>query len=48
MKILNLPLVRSMDIEKQSKLKELILSPENYGSLEYIYNSYKEKEKEYD
>ena len=37
MKILNLPLVRSMDIEKQGQLKELILSPENYGSLEYIY-----------
>lgn len=48
MKILNLPLVRSMDIEKQSQLKELILSPENYSSLEYIYNSYKENEKEYD
>ena len=46
MQVLNF--LSPIDIEKQSKLKELILSPENYSSLEYIYNSYKEKEKEYD
>lgn len=47
MDILNLPVVKNMDIEQQIKLRELIFNPENYGSLEYIYARYKEKDKEY-
>ena len=47
MDILSLPLVKDMDIEQQIKLRELIFTPENYGSLEYIYARYKEKDKEY-
>ena len=48
MDILNLPVVKNMDIEQQSKLRELILSPENHGSLEYINARYIEKQKEYE
>lgn len=46
--ILSLTVVKNMDIEQQSKLKELILNTENHGSLKYIYARYIEKEKEYE
>ena len=48
MDILNLPVVKNMDIEQQSKLRELILNPENHSSLEYINARYIEKQKEYE
>ncbi len=48
MDILNLPVVKNMDIEQQNKLRELILNPENHSSLEYINARYIEKQKEYE
>ena len=47
MNIINIPIVKNMDIEEQNKIKELVLNPENFGSLDYIYNRYEEKEQEY-
>lgn len=48
MDIHNLPVVKNMDIKSKNELKDLILNPENHGSLEYIYARYAEKEKEYE
>ena len=47
MAIINLPIIKNMDMEKQNEIKELVLNPENFGSLDYIYTKYKEKYDEY-
>lgn len=47
MNIINIPLIKNMDIDHQKQIKELVLDPENFGSLEYIYTKYKDKEEEY-
>lgn len=44
MNIINIPLIKNMDIEEQKQIKELVLNEENYKSLDYIHTIYKEKE----
>lgn len=47
MNIINIPIIKNVDMEKQKEIKELILDPENFGSLDYICSKYKEKEEEH-
>lgn len=47
MNIINISIIKNMSIEEQIKIKELVLNPENFGSLDYIYYRYREKEQEY-
>ena len=47
MAIVNIPIIKNMDMEKQNEIKEIVLNPENFGSLDYIYTKYEEKEEEY-
>ncbi len=44
--ILKLSIVKKLSLSKQVKLKQLLLSKENFGSLDYVYNRYLEKERE--
>lgn len=47
MNIINISIIKNMDIEEQAEIKKLVLNPENFGSLDYIYHRYIEKEQEY-
>lgn len=41
--ILNLSFVKNMSLEAKNKLQEMVLRPENFGSLDYIYEEYRKK-----
>lgn len=45
--ILNLSFVNNMSLESKHKLQEMVLRPENFGSLDYIYEEYRKKDNTY-
>lgn len=45
--IINLESVKQMSLESNEKLKEVLLDKDNFGSLDYIYGQYLDKEKQY-